>query len=80
MLILSSNLDIDNRAKCILGSYVAFDPANKYYLRRSNGNRKAGRPARYYVHISNTITLRFTAYSDTEAVEKANKMLERNIL
>lgn len=74
-LVLASKLDTDNRIKCFIANRMALDPETGVYMYCSAGRRKAGRPAKYTVHISNDTALHVTAFSDQEAVDKANKML-----
>ena len=73
-LLLYTQLEEDDRIDAILAQYDGYDPTNGAYLRSSSGRRKWGRPRKYYAKFLN-ITVRFTAYSDEEAVEKANKKL-----
>jgi hypothetical protein len=73
-LRLYNQLNQDDRIDAILADYVAYDPYTGAYLRSSRGRRKFGKPTRYYA-VGYRITVRFTAYSDEEAVEKANRKL-----
>ena len=66
----ASELDIDNRVRCLLANWVAYDPHAGHYLRRSAGRVKMGRPMNYYIcsergefkaHL-------IKAYSNTQAV------------
>ena len=43
------------------------------YIRRSNGRRRAGRPAKYTVHLSGDTSFVVEAFDDGTAVELANK-------
>lgn len=43
------------------------------YIRRSTGRRRAGRPARYTVHMKIGKSFVVTAFDDGAAVELANK-------
>lgn len=55
--------------------YIAIDDQRRdRYIQASGGRRRAGRPARYYVRNGNA-GFTVTAYTNEEAIEKANKRL-----
>ena len=61
-------IEMDLQCKC------AEDPETGAYLTRSNGRRKAGRPRKYWYHQPQEILpVKFTAYSDQEAVDMINR-------
>lgn len=75
-LKLYNELDVksDARWHMLIADYDGYDPTTGAYMRSSNGRRKPGRPKKYFAcYLS--ITYRFTAHSDEEARDKANKML-----
>lgn len=85
MLKLASEMNDDTRIKCMLNSWVAVDencgeltPASHpAHLRRSQGRRKAGRPAKYYLQCVGTINaIVIEAYTDAEALKLANELFE----
>ncbi len=43
------------------------------YISRSGGRRKSGRPTKYFVHISDDRHYTITAWTDEEAIQKANE-------
>lgn len=45
------------------------------YIYRSNGRRKMGRPANYYVSRPGAMPIRIQAFTDDEAVQLANERL-----
>jgi hypothetical protein len=84
-LKLASQMDEDTRIKCYLAGWVAVDEncgelgrdSNPVHLRRSNGRRRAGRPAKYWLHGTGELNAPVVkAYTDEEAVELANQCLE----
>ena len=84
-LKLASQMDDDTRAKCYMVGWVAVDEncgelardSKPVHLRRSNGRRRAGRPAKYWLHGTGEVNAPvIQAYTDEEAVELANQCLE----
>jgi hypothetical protein len=83
-LKLASRMDEDTRVKCYLAGWVAVDEncgelgrdSNPVHLRRSNGRRRAGRPAKYWLHGTGELNAPFIkACTEEEAVELANQCL-----
>lgn len=76
MLKRGRDLDLDARVDLLVCGWVALDPDSGAHLRRSAGRRRAGRPARYTLHVPNQDrAIHFTAPSDDEAVVKGNRAL-----
>lgn len=83
--------DLDTRLGMFLSQHIAQDPDTGAYLTGSNGRRRSGRNRRYCVTVptcnleplpggqaySESVYLKFTAESDEQAIEKANKRLAR---
>jgi len=88
MLRLASEMDQHTRITCLIAGWVAIDEnagppptwtENPIRLRRSNGRRMAGRPTKYYLHgLGGEYAVEIRAYTDAEAVEKANNYLEEH--
>lgn len=85
MLKLASEMNNDTRIYCFLAGWIAVDencgaltPAsNPAHLRRSQGHRKAGRPAKYWLSGVGTINaIVIEAYTDAEALKLANELFE----
>lgn len=76
-LKLSNELDETNRIHCFLAGWVAYDPETRRYLYKSSGQRMAGRKVHYYLcqqmDTYRAALCHFTAQSDAEAVEFANR-------
>lgn len=73
-LITLDDMDYDNRLTCWLRDWIAATPDLTGYLYRSAGRRIYGRPYKYILHTPNMVK-RFSAYTDIEAFNKANKFL-----
>jgi hypothetical protein len=74
---LASDLDLDNRVKCLLAGYVALDLETGAFMTCSYGRRKAGRASRYYLHIpGEERSRRIEAYSDEQALSKALELVQ----
>jgi hypothetical protein len=81
---LSCEMDLDTRVKCFLQNWVAVDEqcgtldreSKVIHMRRSNGRRRTGRPAKYWIMGTGLIkTPEILSYSDAEALEIANNIL-----
>ena len=56
------------------------DGPGDFELHKSNGRRKLGRPTRYtLLNTGRPRAPRFSAWSDADAIEKANAWIERHI-
>ncbi len=78
MLIPAQDLpSLDDRVHCFLAGACAYDPERKIFLRRSAGRRRTGRSARYWLSAPAQAPV-FTAASDAEAIEKANRILSKH--
>jgi hypothetical protein len=75
MLKPAHELDTDKRITCLLAGWIALDCESGYHLRRSDGRRAAGRPAKYYLSNGAASAIMFTARNDQEALAKANQRL-----
>ncbi|HMF56739.1 MAG TPA: hypothetical protein VK619_10385 [Pyrinomonadaceae bacterium] len=77
--MLTLLVDYTDRERALLlalvNNFTAYDEETGTRLTRSSGRRKTGRPSRYYL-ASEEVSKVFTAHSDREAVEKANKLLQ----
>lgn len=81
--------DIGQRFGFLLRSVVAFDPTSSAELHASRAHRRSGRPSSYWVTVltgtfyehdgseRRAKAFGLTAYGDDEAIEKANKRLEK---
>lgn len=77
MLKLAKDLDEEKRVHCFLAGRIAQDPDDfNVYMFRSNGRRKSGRPAKYYLHTGLPNAILILASSDEEALELARKRLK----
>jgi len=78
MITPAAELGMDHLVTCFLHNLAAYNPETGDYLARSSGRSKIGRPARYilsnFKHVGNAVIIR--AYSEQEAIDKANKHLE----
>lgn len=66
----------DERIACFISNRVASLDDDRY-IYRSYGRRKTGRPVRYVVHTTKTEYFSLTAFTDDEAIMKANKRIAK---
>jgi len=67
-------LDMDNRIGALLADIDGIDVDTGAILRSSRGNRKDGRPRKYWAKYNNII-VHFTAHTVQEACQEANDKL-----
>lgn len=65
----------DDRVACLLSRSVALSGKSRLY--RSHGRRKAGRKTKYTISLEGGRVYHFEAFTDEEAIEKANKRIEK---
>ena len=71
-------LNRDDRVTCLLADWVTFDREADIRLLRSRGQRRYGRPARYWLRLPDCDRAKgFTASTDDEAITKANAILAK---
>ena len=71
-------LSRDDRVACYLADWVTFDREAGIHLRRSRGQRRYGRPSRYWLRVPGWDRDKgFTACTDDEAIAKANALLAK---
>jgi hypothetical protein len=71
MLKFAQDFDETTRVHMYLAGRLAQSENGKTYLRRSNGRRRSGRPAYYWLIREGDLPKRFTAENDDEALEIA---------
>jgi hypothetical protein len=77
MLKVGADHDETTRVHMYLAGRIAQSEDGKLYLTRSNGRRRAGRPAYYWLHRKELMMAKkFTAWDDDEALEIANRLAE----
>lgn len=46
-LRMAENLKMDDRVNCFVSGWIAYDPETGAYIKRDDGNYRAGRPHKY---------------------------------
>lgn len=77
MLQPIANFDTTIRFRAIMRSVVAYDPETHITLSHTHGHTSTGE-ARYLIRICSSSCPSVRAYTETEAIEKANRWLARN--
>lgn len=79
-LKLAQDFDEETRVYMLLGERLAQNTDGTMYLKRSNGHRRSGRPAYYWLHRPNEMAKRIIAWDDTEALEIANALAAASMM
>ena len=80
MMQLANAFDIRVQVGLLMEKAIGLDSDTGWYLIESNGRRRLGRPQRYMLRPPHNLVWygrwpRFTAYSNTEALQKARSRL-----